>query len=182
MNDDAEAGPDLTPDAAERHIDRGMMLAARMDLDGALAEFAAVEADLRFSSDPAARVQWARSLNGLGLIDLMDAKAARAAVAEFDQEAEQAFRWGVRQALARFEQALSILVDPRLRAEAAGNKAYALALLDRVGDAEAVIRALFADGGRSAHEEQIQNTERHPIPEDRAVRRMIDDIWQETAR
>ena len=80
MNDDNDTAANLTPAAAERQVDRGMTLAERMDLDGALADFTAVEAALRFSPDPAARVQWARSLNGLGFIDMMDAKAARAAV------------------------------------------------------------------------------------------------------
>ncbi|HBC09273.1 MAG TPA: hypothetical protein DC046_17075, partial [Rhodospirillaceae bacterium] len=109
---------------------------------GALADFAAVEAALRFSRDPAARVQWARSLNGLGFIDLMDAKAARATVLELDEEAEQGIRWGLKQALARFDQSLAIQGDPAYRADAAGNRAYALALLDRTDDAREAFRRL----------------------------------------
>ena len=157
MSDDNDAAPELTPAAAERHVDRGMALADRMDLDGALADFAAVEAALRFSHDPAARVQWARSLNGLGFIDLMDAKTARAAVSELDEETDQVVRWGLKQALARFEQSL----------------------LGRFGDAREAFRRLFAEGGRDAYDGQVRDTERYPIPEDRAIRRLIDEIWEE---
>jgi tetratricopeptide (TPR) repeat protein len=181
MNDDNDTAPELTPDAAERRIDRGMALAERMDLDGALADFAAVEAALRFSRDPAARVQWARSLNGLGFIDLMDAKTARAAVSELDEETERAVRWGLKQALARFDQALAIQGEPTYRTYAAGNRAYALALLGRADDAREAFRRLFAAGGRAAYDGQVRDTERHPIPEDRAVRRLIDEIWEEIA-
>ncbi len=181
MNDNDDAASDLAPDAAERQVDRGMTLADRMDMDGALADFAAVEAALRFSRDPAARVQWARSLNGLGFIDLMDAKAARATVLELDEEAEQGIRWGLKQALARFDQSLAIQGDPAYRADAAGNRAYALALLDRTDDAREAFRRLFAAGGRAAYDGQVRDMERHPIPEDRAVRRLIDEIWEEIA-
>lgn len=179
MNDNDDATPDLTPAAAERHVDRGMALADRMDMDGALADFVAVEAALRFSRDPAARVQWARSLNGLGFVDLMDAKAARAAISELDEEAERAVRWGLKQALARFDQSLAIQAEPTYRAYAAGNRAYALALLDRTDDAREAFRRLFAEGGRAAYDGQVRDTERHPVPEDRAVRRLIDDVWHE---
>ncbi|MEQ8805126.1 MAG: hypothetical protein RLN77_11435 [Rhodospirillales bacterium] len=181
MSDDDEAAPTLTPDAAERHVDRGMAMAARMDLDGALTDFTAVDAALRFSPDPAARMQWARALNGLGFIDLMDAKAVRAAVSELDEDAEQAFRWGLKQALARFEQSLAIQAEPTYRAYVAGNRAYALALLGRADDAREVFRRLFAAGGRAAYEGQVLDTDRHPIPEDRAVRRMLDEIWEDIA-
>ena len=181
MSDDDEAAPALTPEAAERHVDRGMAMAARMDLDGALADFTAVDAALHFSPDPSARMQWARALNGLGFIDLMDAKAARAAVSELDEEAEQAFRWGLKQALARFDQALAVQMDDRLRSYAAGNKAYALALLGRADDAREAFRRLFAAGGRETYDGQVQDTDRHPIPEDRAVRRMLDEIWEDIA-
>lgn len=180
MNDDGDATPTLTPDAAERQVDRGMAMAARMDLDGALADFAAVEAALRFSRDPAARVQWARALNGLGFIDLMDAKAARDAVSELDAEAEQAFRWGLKQALARFEQALAVQTDVRFRAYASGNRAYALALLDRTDDARKAFQRLFAEGGRAAYDGQVRDTERRPIPEDRAVCGLLEDVWRQT--
>lgn len=181
MSDDNEAAPELTPEAAERHLDRGMVLADRMDLDGALADFAAVEAALRFSHEPAARVQWARSLNGLGFIDLMDAKTARAAVSELDQETERAVRWGLKQALARFDQSLAIQGEPAYRADAAGNRAYALALLGRTNDAREAFRRLFTEGGRDAYDGQVRDTERHSVPEDRAVRRLIDEIWEEIA-
>jgi len=180
MNDNDDTAANLTPDAAERQVDRGMALSGRMDLDGALADFTAVEAALRFSPDPAARVQWARALNGLGFIDLMDAKAARDAVSELNADAERAIRWGLKQALARFEQALAVQTDVRYRAYAAGNRAYALALLDRTDDAREAFRRLFAEGGRAAYDGQVRDTERHPIPEDRAVRRLIDDVWRET--
>lgn len=179
MNDDNDTAANLTPAAAERQVDRGMTLAERMDLDGALADFTAVEAALRFSPDPAARVQWARSLNGLGFIDMMDAKAARAAVPELGADAEQAFRWGLKQALARFDQSLAIQGEPTYRTYAAGNRAYALALLDRTDDAREAFRRLFAEGARAAYDGQVRDTERHPIPEDRAVRRLIDDVWHE---
>lgn len=179
MTDADDAVPPLTPDAAERRIDRGMALAERMDLDGALADFAAVEAALRFSHDPAARVQWARSLNGRGFIDLMDAKTARAAVSELDEETDRAVRWGLKQALARFEQSLAIQTEPVYRAYAAGNRAYALALLGRTNDAREAFRRLFAEGGRDTYDGQVRDTERHPVPEDRAVRRLIDDVWHE---
>ena len=179
MNDNDDTAANLTPDGAERQVDRGMALSERMDLDGALADFAAVEAALRLSRDPAARVQWARALNGLGFIDLMDAKAARAAVSELDDEAARAVRWGLKQALARFEQALAIQAEPTYRAYAAGNRAYALALLDRTDDAREAFRRLFTEGGRAAYDGQVRDTERHPVPEDRAVRRLINDVWHE---
>ena len=182
MSDDNDAAPELTPDAAERRIDRGMALAERMDLDRALADFAAVEAALRFSRDPAARVQWARALNGLGFIDLMDVKAARAAVSEMDEETERAVRWGLKQALARFDQALAIQAEPTYRTYAAGNRAYALALLGRTNDAREAFHRLFAEGGRGAYDGQVRDTERHPVPEDRAVRRLIDDVWYEMGK
>ncbi len=181
MSDDNDAAPELTPDAAERRVDRGMALAERMDLDRALADFAAVEAALRFSRNPAARVQWARSLNGLGFIDLMDAKTARAAVLELDEETDRAVRWGLKQALARFEQSLAVQAEPVYRAYAAGNRAYALALLGRTNDAREAFHRLFTEGGRGAYDGQVRDTERHPIPEDRAVRRLIDEIWEEIA-
>ncbi|MAY68528.1 MAG: hypothetical protein CMM77_15550 [Rhodospirillaceae bacterium] len=179
MSDDEDTEPALTPDAAERRVDRGMAMAARMDLDGALADFAAIDAALRFSKDPVARVQWARALNGLGYVDLMDAKEARAAVSEPDEETEDAVRWGLKQALARFEQALAVQTHARFRAAVTGNRAYALVLLGRTNDAREAFRRLFADGGREAYEGQVRDMERRPVPEDRAVRRMLDEIWEE---
>lgn len=179
MTDDDDADLTLTPDAAERQVDRGMAMAARMDMDGALADFAAVEAALRFSKDPAARVQWARALNGLGNVDLMDAKKARAGVSDLDNEAEDAFRWELKQALARFEQALAVQAEPGFRAVVAGNKAYALALLGRTDDARAAFRRLFAEGGREAYDGRVRDTERCSIPEDRAIQRMLNEVWEE---
>lgn len=179
MSDNADPTPELTPAAAERQVDRGMSLLTDADLDGALAEFVAVEAATRFSTDPAARVQWGRSLNGLGFIELMDAKEARAAVGELDAAAEQAFRWGLKQALARFDQALAVLAEPTYRSFVTGNKAYALALLGRTEDAKKAFRAGFAEGGRGAYVGQIRDLEYFAIPEDRAVRRMLDEIWED---
>ncbi|PIW26977.1 MAG: hypothetical protein COW30_12320 [Rhodospirillales bacterium CG15_BIG_FIL_POST_REV_8_21_14_020_66_15] len=180
MSDDADDGPELTPEVAERQVDRGMARAARMDLDGALADFVTVETALRFSADPAARVQWARALNGLGFIELMDSKESRAAVEDLDEAAERAYRWGLKQALARFDHALAIQADPRYRGYVEGNKAYALALLGQEGAARDMLRRLFAAGGRAAYDGQMRDTERHPIPEDRAVRRLLDEMWRET--
>ena len=169
----------MTAGEAVMHVDRAMALIQRMDLDGALAELAAVDEAIRYAADPAARVQWGRVLNGLGFIDLMDAKEARAAVDDLDETAETAFRRGLKFALARFEQALAVQADPQFRRHAECNKAYALALLDRGDAAREMFRALIDTGGRDAYDNQIKDTRQHPIPEDRAVVRMLDEIWEE---
>jgi tetratricopeptide (TPR) repeat protein len=172
---------DLDPDAAGRANDIGMACLVRMDLDGGLAQFAAVEAALRYAPDPAARVQWARALNGLGFIELMDAKRLRAGVDEPDKQTEWAVRWGLKQALARFDQALAIQADPRLRRYADGNKAYTLALLGREQEARDLFRRLFETGGRDAYDGQLEDLNRHPVQEDQAVARLLEDIWSDVA-
>ncbi|MEQ8227941.1 MAG: hypothetical protein RIA64_07635 [Rhodospirillales bacterium] len=171
--------PQMTSAEAQAHVDRAMTMIRRMDLDGALAELAAVDEAIRFAVDPVARVQWGRVLNGLGFIDLMDAKEARAAVDELDEMAETAFRRGLKFALARFEQALAVQAEPKFRRYAECNKAYALALLGRGDAARELFRTLLGAGGRNAYDEQIKDTRHHPIPEDRAVVRMLDEIWEE---
>jgi tetratricopeptide (TPR) repeat protein len=181
MTDAGDNQVELSPDAARRRVDRAMAMLVQGNLDAALGDFVEVEASLRYTPDPAARIEWARCLNGLGFIDLMDAKEARAAIANVDDAAEAAFRWGLKQALARFEQALAVQTDARLRAYAAGNRAYALALLGHTNDAREAFRRLFADGGQEAFDGQVRDTEWYPIPEDRAVRRLLDEAWEDAA-
>lgn len=177
-NPAAPAGA-MTAAQAQRQVDDGMACIGRSDWEGAMALFVSVEAALRGIADPELRIQFARALNGLGFVHLMQAKAERALVEEFDDQAEGAFHWGVKQALARFNQALSAQTDARCRSYAEGNKAYALMLMDRVDDATPLLRRLFGEAGRAAYDGMVRDTALHPIPEDRTVLRLLDEIWDD---
>lgn len=183
---DKPADGPISIDDAARRVDAAMARLAAMDLDGALSILTEVEPELRFPKDPAVRVQWARCLNGMGFIDLMDTKELRAA-AEIeapndpdDPDGDHQFRRGLKQALARFDQALANQMDPMFRRDADGNKAYVLALLGRPEAARNLFLRVFEEGGEAAYDGRIRDTERYPVPEDRAIRRMLDDLWEET--
>lgn len=179
MSDDAPAMPTET---AKSLVDHAMAAVAAGNLDGALATFAEVEAALRFTPDPAGRVQWARCLNGLGFIDLLDAKETRRAASPDDADAGNAFVRGLRHALARFEQALAIQADEAYRASVTGNKAYALALLGETGKARPLLEGLFRDHGWEAYRGQLDDTRRQPVPEDAAVIGLINEAWNAVSR
>ena len=179
MSDDTPAMP---PETAKSLVDHAMAAVAAGNLDGALATFAEVEAALRFTPDPAGRVQWARCLNGLGFIDLMDAQEARREAAPDDAEAGKAFVRGLRHALARFEQALAIQANDTCRASVTGNKAYALALLGEAEKARPLLEDLFRDHGSDAYRGQLDDTRRHAVPEDAAVISLLNDVWNAVGR
>ncbi|MAO54684.1 MAG: hypothetical protein CMM61_03175 [Rhodospirillaceae bacterium] len=185
MDGDNHTTPEegISIEDSARRIDAAMSRLAVLDLDGALAILTEVEETLRFPREPAARVQWARCLNGLGFIELMDAKqmrATRESGAQDGTEPDYEFQFGLKRAIARFEQALASQTVPKFRSYVEGNKAYVLALLGQTGAAETLLRRLFKDGGRDFYDGQVRDTERNPIPEDRAVRRLLDDLWEET--
>lgn len=179
MSDDTPAMP---PETAKSLVDQAMAAVASGNLDGALATFAEVEAALRFTPDPAGRVQWARCLNGLGFIDLMDAKEARRAGPADDADTGQAFVRGLRHALARFEQALAIQSDATYRASVTGNKAYALALLGETAKARPLLDALFRDLGWDAYRGQLDDARRQSVPEDAAIISLLNDVWNAVSR
>ncbi len=174
-------GPMRDLDAAEvgAEVDRVMGLIRDMALDLALGELSELEPALRFSKDTALRVQWARCLNGLGFIELMDAKQERPAEPVLDAAAQAAFHRDLHRALAHFEQALAIQGDPAYRIYPLGNKAYALALLGRLAEARPVLQRLFADEGRPFVDGQLEDTRRRTVPEDAAVVRQINEVWSE---
>ncbi|HAD87543.1 MAG TPA: hypothetical protein DCG48_09300 [Rhodospirillaceae bacterium] len=172
----------ISVDDAAQRIDAAMARIDAMDLDGALSILAEIEAGLRFPKDPSLRVQWARCLDGLGFIDLMDAKELRAAgeaAVPGAEDPDHKFTRGLKQALAKFDQALANQMDPTYRNTADGNKAYVLALLDRQQEARTLFRRLLKAGGKEVYDGQMRDTGRYPIHEDRAVRRMLDDLWEE---
>ncbi|MEK9671014.1 MAG: hypothetical protein VW268_00735 [Rhodospirillaceae bacterium] len=156
-----------------------MSLIGASDFDGSLGILAGIQPAVRFAADPATRVQWTRALNGLGFIEFMDAKELRGTAPDPDNETRRQFLRGVKKAQARFEQALAVQADPAYRRFVEGNKAHCLAFLDRVDNPRSLWAALFRAGGRAAYNGQIKDTQFHAVPEDRAVRRLIDDVWSE---
>ena len=178
MTEERASRPEVTVEDAERMVARGMAMLLRDDMDGALAEFITVDDALRYTPDPAARVQWARAINGLGFIQLMDAKAQRPEAPDLDDDAAKKFWWELKKALACFEHALAVQSDGQYRPYVQGNKAYVLALLGRDEQAGALFEDLFRALGREAYQGQVDDTLRQPIPEDQAVRRLLDTAWE----
>lgn len=174
--------PAIDPATAKSRLDRAMAAIRALNLDDALAILADVEETLRFSRDPGLRVEWARCLNGLGFIELMDAKETRRnAGSGADEQVLREFQRALRHALARFDQALAIQSDETYRKFVLGNKAYALALLGRTDDARATLVSLFASDDRALYEGQIVDTQVLRVPEDEGVSRLLQEVWQDRA-
>tara|TARA_Y100000813_G_C24126868_1_gene335581 strand:+ start:115 stop:663 length:549 start_codon:yes stop_codon:yes gene_type:complete len=179
MTDQSTTETGMTPDAASERVDRGMAALSHEDWATALINFRSVDDALRFASEPSTRIQWARALGGLGMVQLMDAKALRAEMADVDEQSARDFRWELKKALAYFDRALAIQTDATHRTEVEGYKAYALVLLDRKDAAVDLIRRLIAGDGGRALERQVADIRRITIPEDAVVQGVLHDLWTE---
>ena len=179
-----DATPPIPPETAKARVDRAMAALAGDDLETARAEFTDLEPRLRAAADPVLRSQWARCLNGLGFLDIMDAKEKRRATADFeaDERAQHDVTRGLRRALGFFAQAQTIQADPDYRRHVLGNRAYAHALLGELEIAAPILTALFRDWGWEAYRGQKDDTRRRSVPEDAAVVYLLDEIWAEVSK
>jgi len=112
----------------------------------------------------------ANALNGKGFILLLEAKKHRNNLEQSQQLLESA--------LSNFEQAInrSTYEDKAIQL---GNQAYALFLLGKTEESEAILKAALKQGVQALYDDELADSHINETPEDQAFRTLLNKCWQE---
>lgn len=152
-------------------INKGVLLGKGPMSDAAIGTYQEVVQRFGDTQEPAMKAQVAHAYNSIGFDQLCKGKS------DLMEDDNVAAKDKFSKALDYFDTALSYLEPKEFNGYILGNRAYSLALLGKIKDAESAFAiALRAplDGGKKLHEATISDLDINPVPQDEQFRALIE--------